>query len=172
MLNKTKFYKNFITSQNTNTNSLIMKNLLLFFTISIFALTFISCDDDENGPSITTFNATLNGANEVPANSSAATGKATLSFDNTTKIITITVTHTLASPVAGHIHMGASGTNGGVIFPFSNFASPISYTSVALTTAQEADLKANLYYVNLHTAAFAGGEIRGQLIKGSTTGGK
>ena len=149
-----------------------MKNLLRFFAISIFVLAITSCSKNDDGPSVTTFNATLNGANEVPANNSAATGTAVLSFNNTTKILSVTVTHNLASPAAGHIHMGASGTNGGVIFPFSSLTSPIAYTSIALTTAQEADLKANLYYVNLHSAAFTGGEIRGQLIKGATSGGK
>jgi len=153
-----------------------MKNLIRFFAFSIFVLTFTSCDDDDykdsnTGPSITTFTATINGANEVPANNSTATGTATLSFDNTTKIFSITVTHSLAIAVAGHIHLGALGTNGAVVFPFTSFASPIAFTSVALTPAQEADLKANLYYVNLHSAAFPGGEIRGQLIQGATTTG-
>jgi hypothetical protein len=150
-----------------------MKKLLSFCAISIFVLSLSSCnEDDSSGPSITTFTAAmLMGSNEVPANNSTATGTATLTFNNTTKIFTVTVNHTLASATAGHIHKGAAGTNGGVVFPFATFASPINYTSVALTAEQEADLKANLYYVNLHTAAFAGGEIRGQLIKGSTTTG-
>ena len=43
-------------------------------------------------------------------------------------------------------------------------------TSRPLTAAEEADLFANLYYVNLHTAAFPGGEIRGQLITTNQSG--
>ena len=151
-----------------------MKNLIRFFAISICVLTFISCDkdnDSNDGPNVTTFTANLSGENEVPANSSVAKGTATLTFNNTTKTFTINVTHNLTTAVAGHIHMGAAGTNGAVIFPFTSAASPITFTSVALTTAQEADLKANLNYVNLHSTAFAGGEIRGQLIKGATTVG-
>jgi hypothetical protein len=41
----------------------------------------------------------------------------------------------------------------------------ISYTSAALTPEQEADLMANLYYVNLHSSTFTAGEIRGQLVR-------
>lgn len=107
----------------------------------------------------------MTGAQEVPANASTATGDATLTFNTTTKVFTLMVTHTIASPTNGHIHKAAVGVSGGVIFPFASFTSPISYTSPALDATQEADLNAGLYYVNIHTAAFPNGEIRGQLIK-------
>jgi hypothetical protein len=126
-----------------------------------------SCDKDEDTPPDpnVTFQATLSGSQEAPANASTATGSATLIFNTNTKIFTLTVTHSITNPTNGHIHKGAIGVSGGVIFPFASFTSPISYTSPALDATQEADLNANLYYVNIHTAAFAAGEIRGQLIK-------
>lgn len=144
-----------------------MKNLIRFFAISFFLLSLASCSDNDSDsdPNITTFNATLNGASEVPANNSTATGSATLTFNKTTKIFSITVTHNIASPTNGHIHIGAVGVSGSPVFAFTSFASPINFTSIALTAAQESDLMANLYYVNIHTAAFPGGELRGQLIK-------
>jgi CHRD domain/IPT/TIG domain len=112
------------------------------------------------------FKATINGASEVPVNSSTATGTATLTFNATTKIFTIVVNHTVLAPLAAHIHKEAVGVSGGVVFPFTSAISPINYTSVALTAAQETDLNAGLYYVNIHSAApYALGEIRGQLIK-------
>jgi hypothetical protein len=146
-----------------------MKKLIKFFAFSIFVLSLASCnDDDENvSPVITNFTASMiMGSNEVPPNNSTATGSATLRFNNTTKVFTVTVVHNLVAPTGGHIHKGAAGTNGDVVLPFTTLISPIIYTSPALTAQQEADLMANLYYINLHTAAFAGGEIRGQLIKG------
>ncbi|MFE3868332.1 CHRD domain-containing protein [Flavobacterium sp. LS2P90] len=149
-----------------------MKKLISLFTALFLLVSLSSCNDDEAtpGPNITTFSADmLMGSNEVPANNSTAKGTATLKFNNTTKVFTITVTHNLSSISAGHIHKGAAGTNGSVVFPFTSLASPISYTSAALTPEQEADLMANLYYVNLHSSTFTAGEIRGQLIKGTTT---
>lgn len=150
-----------------------MKHLFKLLVISFFLLGIVSCDDDDDpvpNPNVT-FTATLNGASEVPANTSTATGTATLTFNKTTKIFTITVNHTIAAPTNGHIHKGAVGVNGSPVFPFTSFTSPINYTSTALTAEQEADLFAGLYYVNIHTAAFTGGEIRGQLIKQTSSGG-
>lgn len=112
------------------------------------------------------FKATINSASEVPVNASTATGTATLTFNTTSKIFTVVVTYTGLTPTAGHIHKAAVGVSGGVIYPFTNVGtSPINYTSAALTTDQETDLTGGLNYVNLHTSAFGGGEIRGQLIK-------
>jgi hypothetical protein len=147
-----------------------MKTLLGFLAISFFVLSTNSCSnsDDDSAPAptpvIVSFNATLNGANEVPPNASTATGTATLSYNKTSKILTLNVTYSGITPNDGHIHVGAVGVDGPVVFHLPSLTSPISFTSTALTTAQEADLLANNYYVNLHTEAFPGGEIRGQLI--------
>jgi hypothetical protein len=146
-----------------------MKNIFKILALTFVVTFFASCDEEDVNPvnSNVTFTAALSGTKEVPANASTAVGTATLIYNKTTKIFTIAVVHTGLTPTGGHIHKGAAGTNGGVIFAFQGaaLASPISYTSAPLTTEQEADLNAGLYYVNLHTAAFAGGEIRGNLVK-------
>jgi hypothetical protein len=51
------------------------------------------------------------------------------------------------------------------VFILSDLNSSITYKSVALDAAQEADLNANLYYISLHSAAFPDGEICGLHIK-------
>ncbi len=144
-----------------------MKLLTRFLAISIILTGAVSCKKSDPvvvDPNVT-YKATLNGASEVPANASAATGTATLVFNTTTKIFTVTLSYSGVTATAGHIHKGAAGVSGGVIFGFTGITTPFTYTSVALDASQEADLNANLYYVNIHSAAFAGGEIRGQLIK-------
>lgn len=124
----------------------------------------ISCNDDEDTNVV--FKAILNGASEVPANASTATGSATLTYNRDTKIFNIQVDFTGITPTMGHIHKAAVGVSGGVVFPFTNpVTSPVDYTSPALDSTQVADLFAGLYYVNLHTTAYGAGEIRGQLIE-------
>jgi hypothetical protein len=149
-----------------------MKTALNFSMILLLFFIGVSCSnsDDDPTPVIVSFNATLDGASEVPANASTATGTATLSYNKNTKIFTLNLTYSGLTPTMGHIHVGAAGVSGPVVFPFSSLMSPFSYTSVALTTAQEVDLLANHYYVNLHTDAFPGGEIRGQLITSNPGG--
>ena len=142
-----------------------MKLLIRFFSLLIIVFSLFSCDKDDDTIANVTFKATLIGTSEVPSNASAAVGLATLTYDPNTKLFTIVVTHNLASATGGHIHKGATGVNGEVVFPFLSTTSPINFTSVALSATQISDLNAGLYYVNLHSASFPDGEIRGQLIR-------
>lgn len=112
--------------------------------------------------------ATLDGAQQSPPVETAGTGKADLTFDTDTKKLDWTVEYSGLSgpPAAGHFHGPADrGANAGVAVPFEgSLASPIK-GSATLTDAQAADLLAGKYYINLHTAAHKGGEIRGQVEK-------
>lgn len=113
----------------------------------------------------TKLTAALNGQNEVPANNSTATGTFTGTYDSDSKKLTYEVTYQGLTPTMGHIHRGAPGKNGGVEIGFDNAAvktSPIK-GSATLTPAKADSLMAGLYYVNLHTQAFPGGEIRGNI---------
>ena len=112
-----------------------------------------------------TFDASLKGASETPPNNSTATGNAIFTYDKTTSILTGTVTFQGITPIGVHIHKGAVGVAGEVVFQLDSgtITSPISFMSTALDSAQRADLMADLYYVNIHSTTFLGGEIRGQL---------
>jgi CHRD domain len=113
------------------------------------------------------FRAVINGAAEVPTNASTATGTATAVYSQTTKLLTITVSYTGLVVTASHIHRGSPGNNGAIQVDFGAIitSSPFTFTTTQLDVTKESDLLNNLYYVNIHSAAFPGGEIRGQLIR-------
>lgn len=120
-------------------------------------------DTTNNGTTI--FKATLKGSSEVPPNQSTASGNCTLTYNNAAKDFTAVTSYSGITPSMGHIHIGIVGQNGPVVFPFTNLASPITFNSGTLTSEQISDLFNGSLYVNLHTTAYPGGEIRGQLIK-------
>ena len=140
----------------------------------IYLLIMISCSKSSTMPANTTitFNATLNGASETPPNASTGTGTAIFTYNTATNVLSGSVTFAGITATAAHIHYGAVGVAGPVVFPLgsSPITSPISFTSVPLTTTQSTELLANQFYVNVHSAAFPNGEIRGQLLQPNPTG--
>lgn len=111
------------------------------------------------------FSAALTGASETPPNQSAATGTGTLSFDPASKSMTASVTTSGIAGTMAHIHEGAAGVPGPIIFPLNESYPGVGIwsTRVTLTDAQVATLQAGRYYFNVHSAAFPAGEIRGQI---------
>ncbi len=121
-----------------------------------------------------TFTATLSGAKETTPNASTGTGTATVTLDDITGKGTITLSFSgLSAAVTGsHIHCcAAQGANAAVIVPFDAFltlsadklSGSITNYAFTLTPAQIDAMKAGQTYVNVHTSANPGGEIRGQL---------
>ncbi len=107
---------------------------------------------------------TLSGRHEVPPVNTGATGNAgiTVNSDCTVKG---NITASGMTATAAHIHQGAAGANGPVIVPFTKtgdntFASP---ENAKLNEQQCAAYKAGNTYVNVHSSANPGGEIRAQL---------
>jgi len=112
--------------------------------------------------------ATLDGASEVPANTSAGKGTADIDYDAASKKLTWNLTYSgLTGPAtAAHFHGPAeAGKNAGVAVAIPGATASPAEGSATLTDAQAADLLAGKYYVNVHTAANPGGEIRGQVTK-------
>jgi hypothetical protein len=112
--------------------------------------------------------ATLDGKSEVPPTTSAGTATADIDYDAATKKLTWKLTYSgLTGPAtAAHFHGPAEdGKNAGVAVAIPNAGSSPVEGSATLTDAQAADLTAGKYYVNIHTAANPGGEIRGQVSK-------
>jgi len=156
---------------------------LAFIGVAVLLFTFgCSDDDDEVTPptevlptlKVTT---TLSGANERPANNVTATGAVDGTLDQETNILKLNITYTDTAssdstagdsavaflPTAWHIHKGAADTTGAVVIDFgTTFSTPFAFTDT-LTAEQAADLKAGMYYVNIHTKEYPAGAIRGQL---------
>lgn len=116
------------------------------------------------------FTASLSGAQEVPAVTTNATGYARVILDQAAGTISYTVVfnNLSSSQTASHIHAPAAiGSNAGVIINFGNLntTSGTITGTASITNTQIGQLRANLGYVNVHSANFPGGEIRGQLAK-------
>jgi len=111
-----------------------------------------------------TVQLSLNGAQEVPpvATSASGTGSITVGPDQsvTGSVTTVGVDGTMA-----HIHLAATGQNGPVIVPMVKTAEGVWSipAGAKLNDAQFQSFKDGSLYVNVHSAAFKGGEIRGQL---------
>ncbi len=115
------------------------------------------------------FSAAIDGLQTVPPSGSTGTGTGIVSYDDATNLLSWDVSWSgLTGPVTVmHFHGPAPpGANAGVqvnIGAISGTTSP-SIGSATITNAQAADLINELYYINIHTAQFPGGEIRGQVL--------
>jgi hypothetical protein len=114
------------------------------------------------------YRARLSGRSEIPKTDSKGTGRLQASFDTASKELKYTLTfEDLSGPAtAAHFHGPATRSqSAGVIAPIggANPASPVT-GSVTLTEDQAKALRSGKIYVNVHTAANPGGEIRGQVL--------
>jgi hypothetical protein len=110
--------------------------------------------------------ATLRGDNDIPPGDPDGFGYArvTIDLDENTVCYQLSVAQT-DPPVAAHIHEGGPGTNGPVVVPFEAPATGLSKGCVDVDPSLASGIIANPngYYVNVHTAAFPPGAVRGQL---------
>jgi hypothetical protein len=107
---------------------------------------------------------TLSGGEEVPAVTTSAAGTGTITIKDD-KTVTGSVTTKGVVGTAAHIHLAPAGKNGPPIITLTK-KSESEWTvpeGSKLTDEQYAAYKAGSLYVNVHSAANKGGEIRGQL---------
>ncbi|MEO2267329.1 CHRD domain-containing protein [Pseudoalteromonas sp. YIC-656] len=159
-----------------------MRYLLL---VSSLLLVSACSDDDDDTEIITpptpppvqefsasqTYELTLSGAQQVPMNMSMQSATATVELDESLMQFRATLD---ASSVEGfsaaHIHDGDLGANGDVAFAFE--AAGEGMYEVAITELDEAliaDLMDGDWYINLHTDAYADGELRAQIVPETTS---
>jgi hypothetical protein len=114
------------------------------------------------------FTAKLDGASETPPRDTKATGSADVTLDTVSRVLTWKVDYSgLSGPATmAHFHgPAAPGTAAGPTVSLTgSLTSPIK-GSATITDGQIGDLRGGLWYVNVHTAKYPGGEIRGQVLQ-------
>jgi len=109
-------------------------------------------------------NVTLSGSEEVPPVSTTARGSGTIRVGDDMSV-SGSFTVSGLSPIAAHIHVGARDKNGPVAVGFAKTGDNVWSlpAGAKFTDAQYKAFQAGETYVNVHTPANKGGEIRGQL---------
>jgi len=116
-----------------------------------------------------TLSAKLTGDQEVPAVTTNAIGVASFVFNanRDTLCIHASVNGLSGAITLAHIHDGLPGVSGPVILDLVPYISGNSINAVITGSALTTDFISNMlsgnYYINVHTAANSGGEIRGQI---------
>jgi uncharacterized protein (TIGR03118 family) len=112
--------------------------------------------------------ATLNGASEVPAVTTTATGTASLTMIGNQLSYVVSYAGLAGTATASHIHGPADAAHSaGVLVPLNTptgTSGTISGT-LSLTPQVLANVLAGLTYINIHSTAHTGGEIRGQIMR-------
>jgi len=168
---------------------------VILWSFLIFALVFIDCDKDPTPPdddpadppdtSISHFEATLSGDNEVPPVVTSAQGKFMLLInkDSTGFVYRLEIENAIdiLSESGAHLHCGVEGVNGPIVIHLTG-ATPGGFDgsfgmSAERNTSDIVDtscgdsilefirfMKSGNIYVNVHSTAWPGGEIRGQVV--------
>ena len=137
--------------------------------------TAVACGSDvTTTPKPATFVTTMSGAGEVPAKAVPGTGTAIVVKNGGTYTYTVVYSGMTGVLIGGHIHGPAgTGANATPIVPFETTNAGASGTLTGTFTSTnditisndslDVLMRTGNAYVNLHTAANPGGEIRGQL---------
>ena len=107
---------------------------------------------------------TLSGNQEIPPVTTSALGTGTFTV-GADKSVSGSVTVSGMSATVAHIHEAAAGTTGSIVIPLTKISDNVWAVPAGakLTDAQYESYKAGNLYYNVHSAAFKGGEIRGQI---------
>jgi hypothetical protein len=112
--------------------------------------------------------ANLSGANEVGGGAPEGNGAFRVEINTETGDFCYTLYgEKISAPTMAHVHTGAAGTNGGPVITM-DVTGKGSDMCIAVEPAKLKPIVENPagFYVNIHTADFPGGAVRGQLAKG------
>jgi hypothetical protein len=141
---------------------IVGKSLAVVATVAVLSAPSLASAAVKN------FMVVINGAQETPPNASAALGSGILTYDTATKTLCYAISFSpmATAEVAAHIHgPAAPGVPAGIILALPLGAGKSACVVNPPLPFDKADLFKNLYYVNIHSAALPGGEIRGQIFR-------
>jgi CHRD domain len=132
--------------------------------VSVMAVLLVGCAGMRDTGRGNTVDVALSGSQESPPVTTSGAGKGTITI-GADRSVSGSVTTTGVPGTMAHIHQGAAGQNGPVIIPLTRTAEGTWSVPAGakLTDAQYEAFKAGNLYVNVHTDANKGGEVRGQL---------
>jgi hypothetical protein len=152
-----------------------MRATRVFSVLGALAVIGVSCKDEITGipAGLEVYTATLNAANEPTPVTSTATGTAIVTVLGNQVTWKVDILTAIDSIILGHIHRRhPDSTAGNVRVDFAPTPTGADFTGTATvgSAANVADsvlalMRAGRGYVNIHTKAYPGGEIRGTLVK-------
>lgn len=112
--------------------------------------------------------AKLVGSVEVPKGSPSGHGIVNLTLNSSKGTVCWTFDGVtgIGTPTAAHIHKAAAGKSGPVVVPFGGAYKAKGCQSASKSLIDAIESSPNAYYVNVHTAKYPNGAIRGQLVAG------
>jgi hypothetical protein len=154
--------------ESSETINLALSGAIGATLVAPITATVTILDNDSGGttsPVARQFVSNLVGAEEVPPTANAVKGNGGIfqvSTDEASAKISLLFSGLTGAEVGAHVHSGAVGVNGPIIFPILP-GSPVNNQMVNPTAPQIAELRAGNQYMNVHSSGFPDGEIRGQL---------
>ena len=153
-----------------------MRAQRVFTVLAAVAAIGVACKNDTTGipAGLEVYTATLNGANEAPTPvTTTATGTAIVTVLGSQVTWKVDIVTAIDSIILGHIHRhAADSVAGNVQVNFNPAATGPGFTGTATVGSQAnvadsilALMRAGRGYVNIHTKAHTGGEIRGTLVR-------
>ena len=140
-----------------------MKKTVLQLALSLSVVALAACSSMPSWMPGSGTSVSLTGAEEVPPVNTSATGSGKFKIADDGSV-SGSVTTTGMQGVMAHIHLAAKGQNGAVIVPLTKQGDTYSVPEgKKLTPEQVQAFKDGKLYVNVHSAAHKGGEIRAQL---------
>lgn len=139
------------------------RTLILTTSAAVLALTPVAAAAET-----VVLTANLSGANEVGGGAPEGNGAFRVEINTETGDFCYTLYgEKISAPTMAHVHTGAAGTNGGPVITM-DVTGKGSDMCIAVEPDKLKPIVANPagFYVNIHTADFPGGAVRGQLAKG------